>query len=280
MTRKKKAILITACIFLVIVLAVSIWVAFDNSRVETSKYTIGSEDLPSSFDKFRIAQVSDLHNAEFGYQNEKLLSALHQSDPDIIALTGDIIDCKKTNVDIALNFVNEALKIAPCYYVTGNHESNLADEKYLEFENALIELGVIVLRNKAISIEIGGKTINLIGIDDPAFTGKVPNAEFINELCQEDGFNILLSHRPEYFEEYAMSDADLVLSGHAHGGQFRLPLIGGLIAPGQGLFPKHDAGVYTSSGTSMVVSRGIGNSIIPIRFNNTPELVLIVLECE
>ena len=94
---------------------------------------------------------------------------------------------------------------------------------------------------------------------------------------QETAYAILLSHRPELFETYAACGVDLVLSGHAHGGQFRLPFIGGLIAPNQGLFPKYDAGLFTDGNTNMIVSRGIGNSIIPIRFNNRPEIVLLEL---
>ena len=238
-----------------------------------------SDNLPESFYSYRIAHVSDLHNAEFGDENAKLLKVLQRCSPDIIAITGDIIDSNKTDIDVAIRFTKEAMKIAPCYYVTGNHESNLTDETYLEFENALIKEGVVVLRNRATSIEIGGEKINLIGIDDPAFTGETPSAEFINEFCEEDSFNVLLAHRPEYFNEYTMSDADLVLSGHAHGGQFRLPFVGGLVAPGQGLFPEYDSGIFESNGTTMVVSRGLGNSIIPVRFNNPPEVVLIFLKC-
>jgi len=278
MKKKKKLKLIIICAVLAVILALGIWVVTDNSRIVISDYTVSSENLPKSFYSYRIAHVSDLHNAEFDRDNAKLLKVLQRCSPDIIAITGDIIDSKKTDVDVAILFVKEAMKIAPCYYVTGNHESNLSAETYLEFENSLIEEGVVVLRNRATSIEIGGEKINLIGIDDPAFTGEAPSAEFINEFCEEDVFNVLLAHRPEYYNEYTVSDADLVLSGHAHGGQFRLPFVGGLIAPGQGLFPEYDSGIFESNGTAMVVSRGLGNSIIPMRFNNPPEVVLIFLK--
>ena len=279
MTQKKKRILIIICAVLAVISALGVWVAIENSRIVIGDYTVMSDNLPESFYSYRIAHVSDLHNAEFGDENAKLLKVLQRCSPDIIAITGDIIDSNKTDIDVAIRFTKEAMKIAPCYYVTGNHESNLTDETYLEFENALIKEGVVVLRNRATSIEIGGEKINLIGIDDPAFTGETPSAEFINEFCEEDSFNVLLAHRPEYFNEYTMSDADLVLSGHAHGGQFRLPFVGGLVAPGQGLFPEYDSGIFESNGTTMVVSRGLGNSIIPVRFNNPPEVVLIFLKC-
>ena len=131
------------------------------------------------------------------------------------------------------------------------------------------------MRGSEAVIEKDGEAISLIGIDDPSFA-EFP--ESIDEISSFDGFKILLSHRPEYFDKYADWNVDLVLSGHAHGGQFRLPFIGGLVAPGQGLFPKYDAGSFTEDNTTMIVSRGIGNSIIPVRFNNRPELVLVVLE--
>jgi hypothetical protein len=148
------------------------------------------------------------------------------------------------------------------------------------------EAGVIVLEDEAIPLERNGETITLLGLADPDFTvkgdmfGEVPamvSTKLKNLIGDESGYTILLSHRPELLETYVNCGIDLVFAGHAHGGQFRLPFIGGLVAPNQGLFPKYDAGLYTDGGTSMVVSRGIGNSIIPLRFNNRPEIVLVEL---
>ena len=146
--------------------------------------------------------------------------------------------------------------------------------------------GTIVLEDEAISLEYNGESITLIGLSDPDATikgdlfGEVPamvSTKLRNLTEGDSGYTVLLSHRPELFETYVSSGIGLVLSGHAHGGQFRLPFIGGLIAPNQGLFPEYDAGLYTGGETNMVVSRGIGNSIIPIRFNNRPEIVVVKL---
>ena len=133
-------------------------------------------------------------------------------------------------------------------------------------------------------LERNASLVSLIGIDDPNFSNDNGSSvgismlpEDIRNLVSTDSFTILLSHRPEYFSQYVSADFDLVFSGHAHGGQFRLPFIGGLVAPNQGLFPKYDAGLFKESNTNMIVSRGIGNSIIPLRFNNRPEIVLVEL---
>jgi len=146
-------------------------------------------------------------------------------------------------------------------------------------------LGVTVLEDEQIILEKNAEAICLIGVDDPSFqtdyllgdTATVMNTKLKTLTSEDNAYTVLLSHRPELFDTYVERGVDLVLSGHAHGGQFRLPLIGGLVAPNQGLFPEYDAGLYAFDGTNMIVSRGIGNSIIPFRFNNRPEVVLIEL---
>lgn len=194
------------------------------------------------------------------------------------------MDAGHTDIGVALDFVKEAVKIAPVYYVTGNHEASLS--QYNELKAGLETIGVTVLDNDAVQLNHGKEAISLIGLSDPDFTikgdifGEVPamvSTKLNNLADDENSYTILLSHRPELFESYVHCNIDLVLSGHAHGGQFRLPFIGGLIAPNQGLFPQYDAGLYTSGSTNMIVSRGLGNSIIPIRFNNRPEVVVIEL---
>ena len=270
MKKKKITILIiTAVLFL--------WLLWGNRTIELNRITIFSKDLPSAFSGYKIAQISDLHNAQFGNENAMLIRLLKEASPDIIVITGDIVDSTHTDMDTAIAFVRDIVEIAPCYYVTGNHEAWLGSD-YNELENALIEEGVIVLHDEAVTLEKEGQAIQMIGVDDPDFSyiaaDKIISAklEHIN-ITQE--FTIMLSHRPELFDSYVENEIDLVLSGHAHGGQVRIPLIGGLIAPNQGLFPKYDAGVYSEGNTTMVVSRGIGNSVIPIRINNRPEIVLI-----
>lgn len=259
------------------------WTVWGNTALELNTCTVRSGKLPESFSGYRIAHVSDLHNAEMGDDNGKLLALLREAEPDIIAITGDLIDSRRTDIGIALQFAGEAAKIASCYYVTGNHEARISG--YSELRSGLAELGVIVLEGERVELEKNGEVIALLGVDDPSFQTSylfgdaeaVMKVELQALIDESDAYTVLLSHRPELFDTYVESGIDLALSGHAHGGQFRLPFIGGLAAPNQGFFPKYDAGLYTSGGTDMVVSRGIGNSIIPLRFNNRPEVVLIEL---
>lgn len=199
--------------------------------------------------------------------------------PDLIAITGDLVDSSKTDFDIALQFIEEANKIAPIYYVTGNHEAWLED--YSILKEKLEDASVNMMDDKSLFIEKGNNKIQVLGIQDPDFdlgTGSGNIHTKISELLNEDHFTIVLSHRPEHFDEYVNSGADLVLTGHAHGGQVRIPFLGGLVAPNQGFFPEYTEGQYTDKKTRMVVSRGLGNSIIPIRINNRPELVIIELK--
>lgn len=283
MTAKKKKFIFLAVVAAVLITLV-IWIAWGNTALELNTYTVTSARLPECFDGYRIAHVSDLHNAEMGEDNEKLLTMLREADPDMIAITGDLIDSRNTNVEIALQFAQEAMKIAPCYYVSGNHEARV--NEYEELKTGLISAGVIILEDTQTEISIEGQTITLIGVNDPSFqtdylfgdSETVMNSKLTELHTDGEAFTILLSHRPELFDAYADHDVDLVLSGHAHGGQFRLPFIGGVVAPNQGLFPEYDAGVYTDGNTNMLVSRGVGNSILPFRINNRPEVILIELQ--
>lgn len=275
---------IKLCTISIMFFTLLIWTIWGNTALTVNNIKISSSRIPATFSGFRIAQVSDLHNAQFRKGNKKLLELLSESKPDIIAITGDLVDAGHTNIGVALDFAKEAVNIAPVYYVTGNHEASLS--QYNELKTGLETTGVVVLEDETIQLKLDKEVITLIGLSDPNFTlkgdifGEAPAmvSTKLNSLADdESSYTILLSHRPELFESYARCNIDLVLSGHAHGGQFRLPFIGGLIAPNQGLFPKYDAGLYTSDSTNMVVSRGLGNSIIPIRFNNPPEIIVIEL---
>ena len=281
MKTKKKFIVLAAIVAILILLI--IWIAYGNTDLEIYKYNVKSEDIPSEFDNFRIVQISDLHNAEFGENNEKILLMLKQADADIIAITGDMIDSRNTNVDVALTFVKEAVKIAPTYYVNGNHESRVPEE-YKKLKQGLTDAGVTILENSSADITIGDETISLIGINDPTFRMELVDDTMEQNIAHQledvipdnDNYKVLLAHRPEYFDVYA-GNVDLVLSGHAHGGQFRIPFIGGLVAPGQGFFPEYYEGSHIKENTEMIVSRGIGNSIIPFRINNKPEIIVAEL---
>ena len=277
---KKRFILIVTVVILV---GLCCWTIWGNTVLEINEYAIMSDKIPEAFAGFRIAQVSDLHNAEFGDGNEKLIELLSQTDPDMIVITGDLIDSRHTDIEIALEFARQAINIAPSYYVSGNHEARVRE--YEDLKMGLAEAGVNVLEDQKVQITREGESITLMGIDDPSFQedylfgdSESVARQAITDLQNEsDRYTILLSHRPELFDLYVDTGMDLVLSGHAHGGQFRLPFIGGLVAPNQGFFPKYDAGLFSVGSTNMIVSRGVGNSIIPIRFNNRPEIVVAVL---
>jgi len=283
MTEKKNRVILCA-VASVLLLALIVWTVWGNTALELNAYTISSSELPDSFDGYRIAHVSDLHNTEIGKGNAKLLAMLREAEPDIIAITGDLIDSRNTDIAVALSFAKKAMQIAPCYYVTGNHEARVSE--YDELKTGLETVGVFVLDDERMELALSGESITLLGVDDPSFhtdylfgdAATVVSSKLAELAAQEDGFTLLLSHRPELFDAYVDSGMNLVLSGHAHGGQFRLPFVGGLVAPNQGLFPKYDTGLYTEGDTNMVVSRGIGNSILPFRFNNRPEVILIELK--
>ena len=262
----------------ILFLCVGLQVAWANKAIETNEYTIQSERIKKAFDGFRIAQISDLHNAE----NTELTEKLRFAKPDIIVLTGDLMDSRKTKMDMAVAFAEECVALAPTYYVGGNHESRGG---YEALKTRLLSVGVAVLENEETFIQKDGARIRLIGVLDPAFRENeyISDTQYMQETLSAFSwgaeYTILLSHRPELFDCYVEVGADLVFSGHAHGGQFRLPYIGGVFAPNQGFFPAYDGGRYERNDTTMLVSRGIGNSRFPFRINNRPEIVVATLLC-
>lgn len=277
---KHKKLIIKLTITTIIIALIVVMIILGNNMIEVNNYKITSEKIPTEFNGFKIAQLSDFHNKK---NYDSILQKLKEAEPDIIAITGDFIDSRKTKTDISLAFAKELVKIAPCYYVIGNHEARLT-EIYPVFEKELKDIGVTVLRNEAIEIEKNGEKITLIGIDDPRLSYKKDSTEKACQIIKEElaeidysGYTILLSHRPEAFKEYVNAKIDLALTGHAHGGQIILPFIGGVIAPNQGLFPKYYKGLYTENSINMLVSRGLGNSLFPFRFNNRPEILVIEL---
>ena len=277
-----KKTLIKLSIAVIILALLTAIVIIGNNMIEVTNYKITSENLPTEFNGYKIAQISDFHNKK---KYESILEKLKEAAPNIIVITGDFIDSRKTKTEISLSFAKELIKIAPCYYVMGNHESRLTDI-YPDFEKSLKEIGITVLHNEKAILEKNGAEITLIGIDDPRLQGKTKDKEYACQVIRdelsifnnEENYKIVLSHRPEVFKEYVNANIDLALTGHAHGGQAILPFIGGIIAPNQGFFPKYYKGIYQENNTKMIVSRGIGNSLCPIRFNNKPELIVVELE--
>lgn len=260
------------------------WMVWSNKTVGLTRLEMNCNGLPSEFDGFRTVHISDLHNAEFGKDNRRLIEKVRAAKPDIIAITGDLIDSRRTDIGSALSTARRLAEIAPCYYVTGNHESRI--EEYPELRKGLEEAGITVLDGRCAEIERGEETVIIAGFDDPSSKADFASGKYAeiaeSELCALDenlnGFSILLAHRPELIDVYAKHNVSIVLSGHAHGGQFRLPFVGGLYVPNQGIFPKYDSGVYNYGDTKMIVSRGVGNSAMPVRFNNRPEIILVELK--
>lgn len=255
---------------------------FQNNSLVTTKYTIHSEKIPGSFNNYKIVQLSDLHSKSFGKDQHNLVKRVLTLEPDLIVFTGDLVDSENYDEEISLRLMEKLVEVAPLYFVTGNHE--WWSGQYDTLEEKLHHAGVQVLRNQAVEIYSEKEKIHLIGIDDsanPSYTTMEENIKTsIQGLKDDENYKILLSHRPELLSLYSNFEFDLVFSGHAHGGQFRIPFIGGLIAPNQGFFPEFDSGIYSEDQTTMIVNRGLGNSVIPLRLFNRPEIVVVTLENE
>lgn len=270
---------------LVFVILTTLFLYWQNNHIVITNIVYKNSEIPQSFNGFKIAQISDLHNKSFGKHQKRLIDKLKESQPDVIVITGDLIDKRRTNIDVAMDFVGQAVEISPVYYVCGNHEKISGQYDVLKLK--LSGAGVVVLDNDTADIEINGESIQLVGLMDVVFYATARNdykAMLRNNLSSllgsTDKFSVVLSHRPEFINDYVECGAKLVLTGHAHGGQVRLPLVGGLAAPGQGIFPKYTSGSYTVNDTTMIVSRGLGNSIFPFRVFNRPEIVVVKLVSE
>ncbi len=280
MTKKKHGFLLGLAVLL---LVGSIYCYWDTNNIQVEKFEYISHKLPQSYDGFTIVQISDLHNKKFGAKQDILLDKINILGPDAIFISGDLIDRRHYDLKAAMLFIKGAVKIAPVYYVSGNHEA--WSGHYMNIKKKLMEAGVIILDDRKVAITKAGRSISLYGLSDPDFLTKTyregTNTTKIKKLLKawknDEHFKILLSHRPELISMYAHADMDLVFSGHAHGGQIRLPVIGPIVAPDQKIFPEYTDGKYVNKGTTMFVSRGLGNSLIPFRFLNRPEILVVTL---
>jgi predicted MPP superfamily phosphohydrolase len=248
-----------------------------NFRIDVAEYRLDCADLPLPFDGFRVVSLSDVHAAQFGRDNERLIAAVSGAKPDIIAITGDLID-SRGQLDIVDTLVGGLLEIAPVYYVTGNHEWDSGDIKNLL--SLLEQRGATVLRNGYALIERGGGAIVLAGTDDPNGPAdmKTPK-ELIGDIraAQGERFIVVLEHRNSHLGLYASLGVGLVICGHAHGGIVRIPFTDGLVGPSRELFPTYTSGVYAQGATYMLVSRGVGNHTGFPRFLNNPHIPVAVL---
>lgn len=286
---KKKSFIITVVFLLVLIIAILIY--FDNNVLQVSQYTISSNKIPASFNGFKILQLSDLHSKKFGKDNDRLIKKINEEKPDIIVMTGDMVDRKDTNYNNFMSLARVLSKSYETYYIVGNHEQSLSEDKQRFLLDKLKEIGVRVLDNEKVEITKGSDSINLYGLwinlryykdENNGYTKGVSlgtkQMETILGNLDSNSYNVLLAHNPLYFDTYEKWGADLTLSGHIHGGMIRLPFVGGLLSPERKFFPKYDAGNYKVSGKDLIVSRGLGNGKLAFRIFNKPEIVVITLK--
>ena len=269
--------------FLLLAICGVLFFRWSNRSLQIEAFTYASPRLPEGFDGCTIVQLSDLHGASFGEDNAELIAAVAAQDPDLIFLTGDIQDrYRKTPASYTAAIGRAMAGIAPTYFVTGNHEWAFPDVR--ELKRALKDAGVTVLTNEFVALERNGGVIFLAGIDDPNGFADQKSPEALAEEVKAaagGGFWMLLAHRNNYFEkQYSGLGADLVISGHGHGGLIRLPFTDGLISVERTLFPSYTAGFYQFNGRDVFVSRGLGNSGPSFRIFNRPQLVTLTLEKE
>ena len=259
---------------------------YSNTHISIDSYECESEKVPQSFDGFKIVQISDYHKHGDGFE-QKLVEMVSQQQPDIIVLTGDMVDSHLTDINDTMMFFEDISKVAPCYLVWGNHDMRLTDKQMEKLTNCCEDNGIEIVMERAVDIEKGGEHITVAG----SYGYTVPMGEFSQKLT-ESPFVIWLNHFPEDAEkilgyEAAYLDenadmvcepfADLMFCGHAHGGLIRFPFKDGLYAPGQGLFPKYTGGEYYFYRGEMIVSRGMGNSGTSLRLFDDFDLVVCTL---
>lgn len=241
------------------------------------------DGLPTEFDGYKIVHLSDLHGHEYGEGSEKLLARVAEQGPDLIVVTGDLID-QASQLQMIPALAKGLAAIAPTYYVTGNHEWGLGTGTVKELKNLLSQCGVIPLSNQYEVLEREGAQIVLAGVDDPNGYADQTTPEELYARIESNApglFTLLLAHRNDRFGQYADAGYDFVMSGHGHGGIVRLPFVGGLVGTNRQFFPKWTSGIYTLGDSTLFVSRGLGNNTVPFqgfRVFNRPELAVVTLK--
>ena len=278
--RKKRSFGRRILTLLVLALFCAGFFQWSNRSLQVERFTFTSSRLPQGFDGCIIVQLTDLHGAEFGENNQDLIDRVRALSPDYIFLTGDLLDrFRETPHSYAVDLGAALAAIAPTYFVTGNHEWALPHVP--DLKDGLEAAGVTVLDNRFVTLDRGGDQILLAGVDDPNGYADQKTPE---ELAQEvraawgDGFWILLAHRNNLFpRQYSLLGADLVIAGHGHGGMIRLPFTDGLISVERTLFPSYTAGFYEENGSTALISRGLGNSGPSFRLFNRPQIAVLTL---
>ena len=280
--RKRRRLLIW--LFLLPALAVGgvFWFRWQCWGLQTTHTEVELPGLPGEFDGYKIAHLSDLHGHEYGEGSLELLERVAREGPDLIVITGDLID-QESQLQMIPALARSLTAIAPTYYVTGNHEWGLGTGTVKALKNLLAQCGVTVLSNECEILERNGAQIVLAGVDDPnGYADQTTPEELYAQI--EGGasglFTVLLAHRNDRFEQYAAAGYDFVLSGHGHGGIIRLPFVGALMGTNRQWFPERTSGLYTAGDSTLFVSRGLGNNTVPFqgfRIFNRPELAIITL---
>ena len=281
-------------IFIGIFILMYLYIKYNVNTLEVTKYVVENKKVPKEFDGYNIVQISDLHSKLFGENNKKLIQKIKSLNPDIVVVTGDLIDGENNNYNVALDFMKEISKLYRVYYIIGNHEQKSLIKKYKDeykdYFNKLHQIDFVNLDNNKVEIVKGDSNINLYGLNVPYSCYKYLfdnqettsiDIDFLEEKLgkvDREQFNILLAHTPFYFDEYEKWGADLTLCGHVHGGIVRLPIVGGLLSPDRKFFPKYDLGEYIKNKSTMIVSKGLGGSKVLIRVNCKPEIVNIKLK--
>lgn len=285
------------CIFLVIVLvAFALESLREHNRFCIKEYTIRNTKLPASFDGTKTVLIADWHNTSFGKENARFIETVQQLNPDFIFIAGDMIVCKRhteEKVKKTAKLVKKLSQIAPVYYGYGNHEYGLREgshhtggiwDIYMNELDLKNNANIIMLDNKSEVISRGGDRLCISGLTlehdyFKRFFIKHLDKKLVTDVFGkvENAYNILLAHNPDYFDTYVEAGADLVLSGHNHGGMIRIPFLGGIVSPRFHLFPKYDRGRYDKDRSAMILSGGLGTHSVPVRVNNVPELVVVQL---
>ena len=281
-------------IFIGIFILMYLYIKYNVNTLEVTKDAVENKKVPKEFDGYNIVQISDLHSKLFGENNKKLIQKIKSLNPDIVVVTGDLIDGENNNYNVALDFMKEISKLYRVYYIIGNHEQKSLIKKYKDeykdYFNKLHQIDFVNLDNNKVEIVKGDSNINLYGLTVPYSCYKYLfdnqettsiDIDFLEEKLgkvDREQFNILLAHTPFYFDEYEKWGADLTLCGHVHGGIVRLPIVGGLLSPDRKFFPKYDLGEYIKNKSTMIVSKGLGGSKVLIRVNCKPEIVNIKLK--
>lgn len=246
-----------------------------SQKLETSFFHMYSAKVPTG-KNLRLVVLSDLHNAEFGEKNIELVERVQRLSPDLILLAGDMVNKFEDRTDVAVDLCRQLVDIAPVYYGIGNHEGNMMYVDGLRIDGQLREVGAKVLINQSEDITVQDTAVSIGSVSTSVLDYDEYSAPFVAEFEQKDTLKILIAHCPDLFYE-KMEDVsvDLSVAGHFHGGQVRLPIIGGVYAIGQGFFPKYCNGMFTLTNGKLFVTRGLGNSHSIPRINNRPEIAVI-----